>query len=122
MARREARVRDMHGTVVPDSFDVRGHAFRGLEALPRGEAERLHGDLLRYGGACGCGAGSVGALLAGSSYLVGLPALPAVVAALAGGVVGRCLGLWWARRRFDAARRELESALRLRSASEVRHG
>ena len=112
----------MTGTVIPDSFEVRGHTFRGLDGLPRDEAERLHGGVLRYGSACGCGAGAVGALVAGCLYLVGLPALPAVAAAIAGGVVGKCLGLWWARRRFDAVRRELETALDTRRPDEVRHG
>jgi hypothetical protein len=101
----------MSSTVVPDSFELRGRAFSGLDALPRDEAERLYAGAVRYGTACGCGTSAIGALLAGSLYLLGLPLAPAIGAAVVGGVIGKGLGLWWARRRFDAAGRRLETAL-----------
>ncbi|MBO3745598.1 hypothetical protein J5X84_05900 [Streptosporangiaceae bacterium NEAU-GS5] len=100
---------------VPDSFELRGQGFGGLDALPRAEAERHYADLMRYARACGCGAGAIGAALAGGLYLVGLPPMPAIAAALVGGVAGKSLGLWWAGRRFAAAARSLETALNGRS-------
>jgi len=101
----------MSNTVVPDSFELRGRAFNGLDALPRDEARRLYAGAVRYGTACGCGAGAIGACLAGSVYLVGLPLALAIGAAVVGSVIGKCLGLWWARGRFVAAGRRLETAL-----------
>jgi hypothetical protein len=101
----------MPSTVVPDSFELRGRAFSGLDALPRDEAESLYAGAVRYSTACGCGTGAIGAALAGSLYLLGLPLALAIAAAVVGGVIGKCLGLWWARRRFDAASRRLETSL-----------
>lgn len=103
------------GSVVPDSFELRGWRFSGLHALPREEAERLYGDVVRYGTSCGCGTGTIGAALAGCLYLLGLPLAPAIAAVIGGGVTGKCLGLWLARRRFDVAGRRLESALYARA-------
>jgi hypothetical protein len=46
-------MRDMPSTVVPDSFELRGRTFSGLDALPRDEAQRLYGRAVRYGTSCG---------------------------------------------------------------------
>jgi hypothetical protein len=112
----------MSSTVVPDSFELRGLRFSGLDALPRDEAERLYGGVVRYGAACGCGAGAIGAALAGCLYLLGLSLAPAAAAAVLGGLTGKFLGLWWARRRFDVGRRRLETALHARAERETHHG
>jgi hypothetical protein len=97
--------------VSPDSFQIRGRTFSGLGGLPRGEAERLHRVVVRYGTACGCHAGAIGLLLTASLALTSLPLVPAIVVTILGGVTGKCLGLWWARRRFDVVSRELDTAL-----------
>lgn len=107
-----ASMSGMVSSVVPDSFELRGRRFSGLDALPRDEAERLYDAVVRHGTACGCGTGAIGAALASCLYLLGLPLAPMIAAAIVGGVIGKCLGLWWARRRFDAAGHRLESALR----------
>jgi hypothetical protein len=112
-------MRDIPSTVVPDSFELRGRAFSGLDALPRDEAQRLYSRAVRYGTACGCGAAAVGASLAGPLYLAGLPAGPTVAAALVGGVIGKGLGLWRAHRGFAAAGRVLQAAV---DARQVHHG
>jgi hypothetical protein len=112
----------MSRTVVPDSFELRGQVFTGLDALPRDDAERLYRRTMRYGSACGCGAAALGAALGGCLYLLGLPVELAIAAALVGGVIGKCLGLWSARRQFAAAGREIRAAVDAWSRGEVRHG
>lgn len=109
-------MRGMSCSGVPDAFELGGRRFSGLDALPRDEAERLYGGLVRYDTACGCGAGAIGAALgAGCVYLPGLPLALAISAAVVGGATGKCLGLWWARRRFDAISHRLETALYARA-------
>jgi hypothetical protein len=99
------------GSVVPDTFEVQGRSFSGLDALPRDQAERLYSRIVRYGSACGCGFAVVGATLAGPLYMLGLSVVLAIACAVVGAVVGMGLGLWIARRRFAAAGRRLESAV-----------
>jgi hypothetical protein len=107
---------------IPDFLVLRGQAFRGLDMLPRTEAQRLYRGLTRYGQSCGCGAGAIGLLLSLGCYILitaGIPILlseppgtkwqPAVIAAVAGAVLGKCAGLWWAYRRFEGLRREFEA-------------
>ncbi len=96
---------------VPDSFEVRGHIFTGLQALPPQEASRLHAGLQRYGNACGCGSGMIGAALACLVFVLDIPLLLAIAAVATGGVVGKCAGLWWARHRFNSLARELRTGL-----------
>ncbi|NGO49174.1 hypothetical protein [Streptomyces ureilyticus] len=74
----------------------------------------LYSDLVRYANACGCGVGAIGVALAGCLYLLGLALLPTIAAGVVGGVAGKCLGLWWAHRRFDAVVRNIEEALQAR--------
>jgi hypothetical protein len=104
-------MRHISSGVTPDSFQLRGRTFSGLGTLPRDEAERLHRVVVRYGTACGCHAGLIGLLVTASLALASLPLAPAIVATILGGVTGKCLGLWWARRRFDVVSRELDTAL-----------
>ncbi|MEU9662897.1 hypothetical protein [Streptomyces chartreusis] len=102
-------------TAVPDAFKLRGQTFSGLDTLPREQALLLYRGLVKYSHACGCGAGAAGAALGASLHLLGLALLPTLVAAVVCGATGKCLGLWWARRRFDAAARSLATALRART-------
>lgn len=101
----------MSSTVVPDSFEIRGRVFSGLDRLAPDQAERLYMRAVRYGNACGCGIAAVGASLGVPLYLLGLPVAPAIGAAVVAAVVGKCVGLWIAHRRFTAAGRRLEAAL-----------
>ncbi len=112
----------MQRIVIPDSFVLNGRTFSGFHALPRHEAERLYTGLVKYGNSCGCSTGVIGALLSICLYLLGGFCLPTlltesvgatwqlgVVAAVAGGVAGKCVGLWWAYRCFESLRREFDA-------------
>jgi hypothetical protein len=108
--------------VIPKSFVLKGRTFRGLDALPAREARRLYQGLMQYGNACGCDEGALGVLLSVGLYLLGSAFVPmwlarpvtvawpwGVAAALAGGVLGKCLGLWRAHRRFEGLRHQFEA-------------
>lgn len=108
--------------VIPNSFVLKGRTFNGFHTLPRHEAERLYTSLVRYGNSCGCDEGALGALLSICLYLsigVFLPLLLAgpvratwqlgVVALVAGGVAGKCVGLWWSYRSFERLQREFDA-------------
>lgn len=97
--------------MVPDSFEIRGRTFSGLDRLPPEQAERLYGLTLRYGSACGCGVAAATACSALPLYLLGLPAAEAIGVGVAGAVVAKCSALWLARRRFLATAVRLEAAL-----------
>ena len=112
----------MQHIVIPDSFVLNGRTFSGFHALPRHDAERLHIGLVRYGNSCGCSTGAIGALLSICIYVLGGVCLPillaepvvatwqlGVVAAVSGGVAGKCVGLWWAYRCFESLRREFDA-------------
>jgi hypothetical protein len=107
--------------VIPDIVVLNGRTFRGFHSLPRHEAERLYAGLVRYGNSCGCTTGAIGTLLSICLYLLGsvwLPILLAepvsaswqlgVVAAVVGGVVGKCVGLWRDYRCFESLGREFD--------------
>ena len=106
---------------IPDVVMLHGRTFRGFHALPQHEAERLYTGLVRYGNSCGCTTGAIGALLSICSYLLSSVCLPillaepigaswqlGVVAAVAGGVVGKCVGLWWDYRCSESLQREFD--------------
>lgn len=107
--------------VIPDLVVLNGRTFHGFHALPRHQAERLYAGLVRYGNSCGCTTGATGVLLSIGLYLLGSVCLPillavpvgaswqlGVVAAVTGGVVGKCVGLWWDYRRFESLGREFD--------------
>ena len=112
----------MQHIVVPDSIVFNGRTIRGFQALPPNEAERLYVGLVTQANSCGCVAGATGALTSLSMYLVGSVGLPillaapisatwwlGVTAAVAGGVAGKGVGVWWAYLRFETLRRELDA-------------
>lgn len=107
--------------IIPNSFVLKGWTFRGLDTLPPGEAQRLYQGLMQYGNACGCDEGALGVLLSvGLTLLVSVlapmwlaqpvmvPWAWGVAVAVAGGVVGKYLGLWRAHRHFEGLRHQLE--------------
>ena len=112
----------MQDIFIPDSFVLKGRAFSGFHALPKHEAQRLYTGLIKYGNSCGCDEGAIGVLLSICLYLLvgfGMPVLLTepvivtwqlgVVAAVAGGAVGKCVGLWWAHLRFECLQRDLDT-------------
>ena len=118
--------------VIPNSFELKGRTFNGFHVLPKQEAQRLYKGLTKYGNACGCNEGAVGVLFSiGLNLLVGpgkpiLLTVPAIVSwqmgiviAVAGGVVGKVIGLWWAYLHFESLRREFDVLTNERAKTNV---
>lgn len=107
---------------VPDELIVAGQQLRGFSSLPPDEAFTFHQRLVESAHDCGCRLGGMAASLALSLYLVLTIALPliggtpvtfswwkALAALLGGALVGKTLGVFRAKRRFDAALRDFEA-------------
>lgn len=105
---------------IPAAFVLKGWTFSGLERLPREIGEDLYSELLKQGTACGCREGTIGALLFGLLYVLWstcqslLPGEPVethwwtgVLMTIFGIMVGKCIGLWKAERRFKSLRHEV---------------
>jgi hypothetical protein len=114
----------MRRTIIPDSFVINGRTFSGFHALPVHDAERLYIGIVKYGKSCGCNEGAIGVLLSICLYFLGSVGLPilltepviarwqfGVVTAIAGGTVGKCIGLWWAHRSFESLQHEFDALM-----------
>lgn len=113
---------------IPDPVVLKGRTIQGFHTIPRNEAERLYLGLVSQANSCGCGTGAIGALLSINLYLLGGLRVAAfsggslstalwlgTAAAIGGGIAGKGIGLWWAHRRFEALRRELETLVKRQS-------
>jgi hypothetical protein len=117
---------------IPGVFVVKGWTFSGLDSLPRDVGESLYSELLKRGRACGCQESTIGFLSFGALYVLWsscqslLPGEPmetrwwfGFLVAIIGCIVGKCIGLWLANRRFESLRHEVAALNNQRSPIKV---